>query len=111
MSGAQVDVRHVRKSFEDGRIRALEDVSLEVAPGELVALTGPSGCGKSTLLNLIGALDRATAGSITVAGERVEHLPDPALYRGTVVGFDITSLTRYSRNSYTRSTPQPTPSR
>jgi putative ABC transport system ATP-binding protein len=85
--GAEVVVDHVSRSFEDGRIAALEDVSFRVEPGEFVAVTGPSGGGKSTLLNLIGALDRATAGSITVAGERVEHLPDPALYRGTVVGF------------------------
>jgi putative ABC transport system ATP-binding protein len=85
--GAEVVVDHVSRSFEDGRIAALEDVSFRVEPGEFVAVTGPSGGGKSTLLNLIGALDRATAGSITVAGERVEHLPDLALYRGTVVGF------------------------
>ena len=87
MSGAQVDVRHVRKSFEDGRIRALEDVSLEVAPGELVALTGPSGCGKSTLLNLIGALDRPDAGEIVVAGEDVTRLENPSRYRAQTVGF------------------------
>jgi putative ABC transport system ATP-binding protein len=85
--GAEVVVDHVSRSFEDGRIAALEDVSFRVEPGDFVAVTGPSGCGKSTLLNLIGALDRASSGSITVAGERVEHLPDPALYRGTVVGF------------------------
>ena len=41
MSGAAVVVDHVRKSFEDGRIRALEDVSLRLEPGEIVALTGP----------------------------------------------------------------------
>ena len=68
MSGASVEVSHVRKSFEDGRIRALEDVSLNVAAGELVALTGPSGCGKSTLLNLIGALDRPDAGGVPGPG-------------------------------------------
>ncbi|HET8894312.1 MAG TPA: ABC transporter ATP-binding protein [Gaiellaceae bacterium] len=87
MSGASVEVRHVRKSFEDGRIRALEDVSLELAPGDLVALTGPSGCGKSTLLNLIGALDRPDEGEIVVAGEDVTRLDDPARYRARTVGF------------------------
>ena len=87
MSGARVDVRHVRKSFEDGRIRALEDVSLDVDEGELVALTGPSGGGKSTLLNLIGALDRPDSGEIHVAGFDVAHLERPARYRADVVGF------------------------
>jgi putative ABC transport system ATP-binding protein len=87
VSGAQVDVRHVRKSFEGGRIRALEDVSLQLDAGELVALTGPSGCGKSTLLNLIGALDRPDAGEIWVGGEDVTRLDDPSRYRADTVGF------------------------
>jgi len=87
MSGAAVVVEHVRKSFEGGRIRALEDVSLRLEPGELVALTGASGGGKSTLLNLIGALDRPDAGEIRVDGEDVARLADPARYRAEVVGF------------------------
>ncbi|HLY94947.1 MAG TPA: ABC transporter ATP-binding protein [Gaiellaceae bacterium] len=87
MNGASVEVRHVRKSFENGTIRALEDVSLELAPGDLIALTGPSGCGKSTLLNLIGALDRPDAGEIVVAGEDVARLANPARYRARTVGF------------------------
>jgi putative ABC transport system ATP-binding protein len=87
VSGARVDVRDVRKSFENGRIRALENVSLELDEGELVALTGPSGGGKSTLLNLIGALDRPDSGEIVVAGMDVTRLADPARYRADTVGF------------------------
>ena len=82
-----IDVEHVRKSFEGGRIRALVDVSLHVGAGELVALTGPSGGGKSTLLNLIGALDRPDAGSIVVDGMDVTGLDDPAGYRARTVAF------------------------
>jgi len=82
-----IDVEHVRKSFEDGRIRALVDVSLHVDAGELVALTGPSGGGKSTLLNLIGALDLPDAGTIVVDGLDVTRLDDPARYRARTVSF------------------------
>jgi putative ABC transport system ATP-binding protein len=84
--GAEVVVDHVSRSFENGRIEALVDVSFQVEPGEFVGITGPSGCGKSTLLNLIGALDRPTSGEILVGGQRVTEL-DGARYRGTVVGF------------------------
>jgi putative ABC transport system ATP-binding protein len=84
VSGAEVVVEHVRKAFEDGRIRALEGVSFRVAPGELVALTGPSGSGKSTLLNLIGALDRPDAGRVAVDGAPVDG---SAEYRARTVGF------------------------
>ena len=82
-----IDVEHVRKSFEGGRIAALVDVSLHVLAGELVALTGPSGGGKSTLLHLIGALDRPDAGSIVVDGLDVTRLDDPARYRARTVAF------------------------
>ncbi|HTS73524.1 MAG TPA: ABC transporter ATP-binding protein [Gaiellaceae bacterium] len=86
MPGAEVVVEHVRKSFDSGRIRALEDVSLHLAPGELVALTGPSGSGKSTLLNLIGSLDRPDAGTITVDGSPL-LAGDASAYRAGTVGF------------------------
>lgn len=87
MNGAEVVADHVAKAFEHGRIVALEDASFRIEPGELVALTGPSGSGKSTLLNLIGALDRPDRGSISVDGDQVERLHDPAAYRAEVVGF------------------------
>ena len=84
--GAEVDVQHVSKAFEGGRISALEDVSLRLDPGEFVSLTGPSGSGKSTLLNLIGALDRPDSGRIVVDGEALDGR-DAAEYRATTVGF------------------------
>ena len=77
----------VRKSFEDGRVPALRDVSFEVEPGELVALTGASGSGKSTLLNLIGALDTPDAGSIEVDGSGSTSSRAHRTYRAATVGF------------------------
>jgi len=85
--GVKVVIEHVRKSFEGGLIRSLEDVTLHIAPGEFVSLMGPSGSGKSTLLNLIGALDRPDSGSISVGTYRVENLRNPSEYRAGVVGF------------------------
>jgi putative ABC transport system ATP-binding protein len=85
--GAEVVVEHVRKTFESGRIRALDDVSFRLEPGEFVALTGPSGGGKSTLLNLIGLLDRPDGGSIVVGGQDLRKLEDESEYRAATVGF------------------------
>ena len=87
MSGVELTVERVRKTFEGGRVVALDGVSLRADAGEFVAVTGPSGCGKSTLLNLVGALDRPDSGAIWVGGERVDELRDPAEYRGGTVGF------------------------
>jgi putative ABC transport system ATP-binding protein len=84
--GAEVVVERVSKAFEDGRIRALAEASLRLDPGEFVSLTGPSGSGKSTLLNLIGALDRPDAGTISVDGAVLDGL-DAAEYRAATVGF------------------------
>ncbi|HLD77561.1 MAG TPA: ABC transporter ATP-binding protein [archaeon] len=69
-------------------IRAVEDVSLEIAAGEFAALLGPSGSGKSTLLHLMAGLDQPTAGSIQVAGKELRGLSSEELarYRRHTVG-------------------------
>lgn len=83
---ASIDATGVRKSYEDGRIHALDGMDLHVAPGEYTALVGPSGCGKSTLLHLIAALDRPDEGSIVVAGHDLAHERDLSHYRARHVG-------------------------
>ena len=68
-------------------VHALDDVNLQVRPGEFVAIMGPSGCGKSTLLNMLGALDQPTAGEVWVAGENLARLKNVDKFRATTVGF------------------------
>jgi putative ABC transport system ATP-binding protein len=62
-----------------GDVRALDTLSLDVMPGEFIAIMGPSGSGKSTLLNLIGCLDVPTAGDVHIAGLSVKTLSDDEL--------------------------------
>ena len=73
MSDAIVKAERLSKIYE-GRLRALDDVNLTVAPGEWISVMGPSGSGKTTLLNLIACLDRPTAGRLVVAGTEVTAL-------------------------------------
>jgi len=86
-----VVVRDVVKTYRLGRtvVPALAGLSLEVAPGEFVALVGPSGSGKSTLLHLIGALDCADRGEVVINGQRLDTLAPGALakFRSKTVGF------------------------
>lgn len=74
---------------DGGLLTVLDGVSLTVERGEMVAIVGASGAGKSTLLNLLGALDRPTRGSVTIAGDALDGLDEVAMaaLRNTKVGF------------------------
>ena len=73
----------LRKEYgkEAGLVRAVDEVDLDVAAAETVAVMGPSGCGKSTLLHLLGGLDRPTGGEIWLAGQRIDQMGEKALAR------------------------------
>ena len=64
-----VSIESVTKTFAQGNVTALQDIDLDLAPGEFVSLIGPSGCGKSTLLRIIGDLIEPTSGAVTVNGK------------------------------------------
>jgi putative ABC transport system ATP-binding protein len=86
---AHIQVRGLTKRYDALGRPALDGIDLDVEAGRITAVMGPSGCGKSTLLNLIGALDRPTAGEIVVDGVRVDRLGESAaaVFRRTRIGF------------------------
>jgi putative ABC transport system ATP-binding protein len=79
--GDVIQLDGVTKTYSSGAAPALAEVSMSVAAGEVAAVMGPSGSGKSTLLNLIAGLDKPTAGTVTVAGRRIDALGESALAR------------------------------
>jgi len=85
-----IDLRGVGRRYPgEPPVEALRDVDLAIDEGELLAIVGPSGSGKTTLLHILGTLDRADAGEVTVAGERVDRLSDRRLsaLRAWRIGF------------------------
>jgi putative ABC transport system ATP-binding protein len=96
MSGINVKIRDLVKIHHTGKIevQALRGLNLDITSGELVSIIGPSGSGKSTLLNIIGGLDKATAGTVQVGEKTVTNLSVRQLvdYRRKIVGHIFQNL-------------------
>lgn len=96
-------VHNLHKTYQLGQtlVHALRGVSLEVSPGEFIAVRGPSGSGKSTFMNLIGCLDRPTQGSYWLAGRQVSHLSpqEQARIRNRLIGFVFQGFNLLARAS------------
>ena len=74
---AMIQLQDVSKQYDGKRqVTAVDHVNLEIAKGEMVSIIGPSGSGKSSMLNMIGALDRPTAGEVSIDGEPLSGLSD-----------------------------------
>ncbi len=91
-AGVVVEAEGLVKEFrggDGGIIRVLDEVSLTVRRGEMIAIVGSSGAGKSTLLHVLGALDRPSAGKVRLGGQAIEKLGDEAVaaIRNRTVGF------------------------
>ena len=86
-----LEIRGIKKSFGtgDSRVNVLKGLDLNIEKGEFCVLLGPSGSGKSTLLNIIGGIDGADEGSITIEGERLEDMTEKklSLYRRRHLGY------------------------
>jgi putative ABC transport system ATP-binding protein len=98
-----VSLDRVSRTYAMDRVQvhALQDVSLEVQEGEFVAIVGPSGSGKSTMMNIVGCLDRPSAGIYRLAGTAVATLDDDALarLRSRTIGFVFQSYNLLPRTS------------
>ena len=95
---------HKEYGTGEGLVRAVDEVDLDVAPGETVAVMGPSGCGKSTLLHLLGGLDRPSGGEVSLAGRRIDQLGEKALARRrrSAVGLPDAALRLYQLDAGTQ---------
>jgi putative ABC transport system ATP-binding protein len=100
---ALIEARSLLKTYRMGDqvVQALNDVSLDIAEGEFVAIMGASGSGKSTLMNILGCLDRPGSGTLRLAGEEVEALDGDALasIRNRRIGFVFQQFNLLPRTS------------
>jgi putative ABC transport system ATP-binding protein len=98
-----ISVRDLTKTYHVGEhsVHALRSISLDIEPGEFVAVIGPSGSGKSTLMHILGCLDQPTSGQYFLAGKDVSHLSDDevSLVRNQQIGFVFQGFNLLTRTS------------
>jgi len=82
-----ITAKNLVKTFEEGLVKALNGVNLEVSEGEFLAIMGPSGCGKSTLLHILGGLERPTSGEVAVDGVDLCKVKNLDNFRAKKIGF------------------------
>lgn len=82
-----ITIKNLLRTFEEGMVKALNGVNLEVFEEEFIAIMGPSGSGKSTLLNIIGGLDRPTSGEVLVDGVDLCRVKNLDSFRAKKLGF------------------------
>ncbi|MDI6725082.1 MAG: ABC transporter ATP-binding protein [Methanobacterium sp.] len=82
-----IQIRGIKKSFDNGKITALNGIDLNIKKGEFVSIIGPSGSGKSTILNMLGALDVPDEGKIKVAGYDLRRTKNLNQFRSREIGF------------------------
>ena len=103
VAGPLISLDRVSRVYSMGHldVPALDDISLDIHPGEFVAIVGPSGSGKSTMMNILGCLDRPTHGSYRLAGTPVADLDDDGLatFRSRTIGFVFQSYNLLPRTT------------
>src|SRR5438552_1638541 len=100
---ALIELKNITRTYKlgDETLNALAGVSLNINPGEFIAIMGPSGSGKSTLANIIGGLDRPSSGSISVEGADLSRARDRKMsaYRNSHIGFVFQSFNLQGTNT------------
>ena len=108
---ALIDTTNLAKTYAmgDQEVRALRDLTISINKGECVAVMGPSGSGKSTFMNLVGCLDRPSAGEYRISGERVSEMNADQLAdaRNRMIGFVFQSFNLLARTNATENVELP----
>ena len=69
-----IEAKNISKFYKDGQVKAVDNLSLQIYDGEILAIRGPSGSGKSTLLHLLGGLDSPTSGTVFLNGKSIQDV-------------------------------------